>query len=132
MFERVFDVYEYEGDVGFSAAGFAVEPMRLPHYTLETYGFRVTENGTTLAYSGDSGPSERLSDLAAGTDLFICEATLADGIADGLPRGHLSIDEAVAAAEAAGCRRLLITHRPSELGVPAGLELAADGMTVDI
>ena len=60
----------------FAAAGFDVTPMRLPHYRLETYGFRLAANGKTIAYSGDSGPSERLAELARDTDLFVCEATL--------------------------------------------------------
>ena len=33
-------------------------------------------DGVTIAYSGDSGPSERLAELARDSDLFICEATL--------------------------------------------------------
>ena len=99
----------------FAAAGIDVTPMRLPHYRLETYGFRLAANGKTIAYSGDSGPSERLAELARDTDLFVCEATLLNGEDDGLPRGHLSVEEALAAAAASGTRRVLLTHRPAEL-----------------
>ena len=60
-------------------------------------------------------PAEHLSDLARDADLFVCEATLSTGDRDGEPRGHLSLDEAQEAFEASGARRLLITHRPSEL-----------------
>ena len=35
--------------------------------------------------------------------------------ADSAPRGHLSADEAIAAFEAVGAKRLLLTHRPDEL-----------------
>ena len=42
MFDRVFTVREYEPDGSFAAAGIEVTAMRLPHYTLETYGFRLT------------------------------------------------------------------------------------------
>ena len=73
-----------------------------------------------------------LADLARDVDLFVCEATLERGELDGTPRGHLSADEAVAAFEASGARRLLLTHRPGELPVENGLELAYDGMVVEI
>ena len=59
MFDRVFDRARVRAEEQFEAAGFDVTPLRLPHYTLETYGFRVTADGITLAYSGDSAPSER-------------------------------------------------------------------------
>ncbi len=132
MFDRVFTVREYAPDTAFAAAGFQVEPRRLPHYTLETYGFRLAGNGSTIAYSGDTGPSDRLADLARASDLFVCEATLRQGQDDGQPRGHLSLDEAVAAAEAAGAARLLVTHRPAELAVPEGVERAHDGLELEL
>jgi len=132
MFDRVFQVKEYTSGQPFEAAGFEVRPIRLPHYRLETYGFRVSRNGSTLAYSGDSGPSDALADLARNADLFVCEATLERGELDGEPRGHLDIPEALDAYAKSGARRLLLTHRPSELPVPAGLEAAYDGMRLTI
>jgi ribonuclease BN (tRNA processing enzyme) len=132
MFDHVFTVHEYAPEEPFAAAGFDVLPMRLPHYTLETYGFRLSADGVTIAYSGDSGPSERLAELARGTDLFICEATLDRGVDDGQPRGHLSADEALAAASESGTRRVLLTHRPAELAVPAGVEQARDGLEIEL
>jgi ribonuclease BN (tRNA processing enzyme) len=130
MFDRVFTVHEYDGP--FEAAGFVIEPRRLPHYTLETYGFRVSGNGGILAYSGDSGPSEELAELARDADLFLCEATLVAGSADGLPRGHLSVEEAMDAHTASGARRLLLTHRPDELAIPDGVEQVEDGDVFEI
>jgi ribonuclease BN (tRNA processing enzyme) len=132
MFDRVFDVTEYAGDRTFTAAGFEVTPVRLPHYTLETYGFRVQRNGTTLAYSGDSGPSDALVELARDADLFVCEATLERAELDGEPRGHLDAEEAIDAYERSGARRLLITHRPAELPLADGIESAYDGLELTI
>jgi ribonuclease BN (tRNA processing enzyme) len=132
MFDRVFIVKEYTGGQPFEAGGFEVHPIRLPHYRLETYGFRVSRNGSTLAYSGDSGPSDALAELARDADLFVCEATLERGELDGEPRGHLDIEEALDAYAKSGARRLLLTHRPSELSVPDGLEAAYDGMQLTI
>jgi ribonuclease BN (tRNA processing enzyme) len=132
MFERTFDVREYGEDEEFEAAGLRIKPVRLPHYTLRTFGFRVSNETTTLAYSGDCGPSERLAELARDVDLFLCEATLERGELDGQPRGHLSLEEACDAYKASGAKRLLITHRPKELAVDAGLEQAYDGLELDI
>ena len=132
MFDRVFRVREYAPEELFMAAGFEVTPLRLPHYTLETYGFRLSADGVTVAYSGDSGPSERLVELARGTDLFVCEATLDRGADDGQPRGHLSAEEALAAAAEAGTRRVLLTHRPAELVTPPGVEQASDGLELEL
>ena len=40
--------------------------------------------------------------------------------------------EALAAYAASGARRLLLTHRPSELPPPDGVLLAYDGMELDV
>jgi ribonuclease BN (tRNA processing enzyme) len=128
MFELAFDLREYEGQRPFTTAGFQVEARRLPHYTMEAYGFRVTHDGRTLAYSGDCAPTGELADLARGADLFLCEATLAEGGRDGTPRGHLSASEALAAADGP----VLLTHRPVELPPPDGVSLAHDGLVVDV
>jgi ribonuclease BN (tRNA processing enzyme) len=128
MWERAFELREFAAGEPFHAAGFTVEPARLPHYTMEAYGFRVTYEGKTLAYSGDSAPTEELASLARGADLFVCEATLADGTTDGELRGHLTAQEALAAADGP----ILLTHRPVELPSPDGVSIAYDGLVVDI
>jgi ribonuclease BN (tRNA processing enzyme) len=132
MFERTFDLSEYVPDVPFSIGRLAVTPTRVPHYTLETYAFRVQANGAVLAYSGDSAPSQELVESARDADLFVCEATLLRGELDGEPRGHLSLEEAVEAFEASGAKRLLVTHRPRELPTPDEYELAHDGLVIEI
>ncbi len=132
MFEKTFVLKEYSEGEPFAAAGFELLPVRLPHYTLLTYGFRVANERRTLAYSGDSGPSDELARLARDVDLFICEATLERGELDGEPRGHLSVDEALDAFRAAGAKRLLLTHRPQELPVDEELDRAYDGLQLEI
>lgn len=132
MFESTFRLREYEEGVPFEAAALQVVAFRLPHYTLRTYGLRVSNQDRSLAYSGDSGPSDRLAELAHGVDLFVCEATLERGDLDGVPRGHLAADEAVAAFESAGAKRLLLTHRPHELELPEGLQQAYDGLELEL
>jgi ribonuclease BN (tRNA processing enzyme) len=132
MFERAFRLSEYKPNTPFSTGALSVTPIRVPHYTLETYAFRVENSTRVLAYSGDSAPCDELVAAARDADLFVCEATLLRGELDGEPRGHLSLDEAVAAFEQSHARRLLLTHRPHELATPADYELAYDGLVLDV
>jgi ribonuclease BN (tRNA processing enzyme) len=132
MFEQAFVINDYPESEPFRVAGFTLAARRLPHYTLLTFGLRVTNGGHSLAYSGDSGPDAGLAELARDVDLFVCEATLERGDLDGKPRGHLSAEEAVAAFKASGARRLLLTHRPCELPLEDGLDLAYDGLVIEI
>jgi ribonuclease BN (tRNA processing enzyme) len=128
MFDDAFDVREYSAESPFEAAGFEIVAKKLEHYGLDAYGFRVSSNGKTLAYSGDSAPTSELADLARGATLFLVEATLSDSSADGATRGHLSAEEALAAADGP----VLLTHRPAELPTPDGVDLAHDGLVIDI
>jgi ribonuclease BN (tRNA processing enzyme) len=129
MFERAFVLHEYEASRPFETAGFTVEARRLRHFDLEAHGFRVrSPEGAVLAYSGDAAPSEELVELARGADLFLCEATLESADSEREPRGHLSAEEALAAADGP----VLLTHRPAELPVPEGAQLAMDGLVVEI
>jgi ribonuclease BN (tRNA processing enzyme) len=132
MFERVFDLAEYDAEVPFAANGNTVLAYRVPHYRLDAYSLRITNDDRTLAYSGDSGPSERLAESARDADLFVCEATLLRGELDGEPRGHLSLEEALDAFGASGAKRLLVTHRPAELETDSSLELAFDGLELSV
>jgi ribonuclease BN (tRNA processing enzyme) len=130
MFANAFALHEFDGGP-FRAAGFEVTALRVPHYQVAAYALRASDGARTLAYSGDSAPSDALVDTARDADLFVCEATLARGDLDDVPRGHLSLDEAVETHERAGAKRLLVTHRPAEL-TDDGLELAHDGLVVDV
>jgi ribonuclease BN (tRNA processing enzyme) len=130
MFEQSFHVSEYREGQALQVAGFELTAARVPHYTNEAYGFRVVDETRVLAYSGDSGPSDALAELARDADLFVCEATLSHDEPE--PRGHLSLEEAIAAFEASGARRLLVTHRPEERPIGDGLLLAHDGLELDV
>ena len=122
---EAFVVREYEGGTPFEAAGYEVTPVQVLHYDQLTFGMRVSDGERTLAYSGDSAPSPALADLARDADLFICEATLAKPEPE--LRGHLTEQEALAAYQDSGAKRLLIVHRPSELPLDESFTQAWDG-----
>lgn len=75
------------------------------------FALRLEGEGRTLTYSADTGPSDAVTGLAAGADLFLCENTLPPGEEGraGLT-GHLSAAQAGQIAAAADVRRLLLTH----------------------
>jgi ribonuclease BN (tRNA processing enzyme) len=131
LFERAFDVAEYEPGRSFAAAALEITPVRVIHYELEAYGFRV-EGDRVLAYSGDTGPCGGVIDLARDADLLLCEATLGETDSEGSLRGHLSASEALTVQRESGARRLLLTHRPDERPLPPGFDLASDGLEVDV
>jgi ribonuclease BN (tRNA processing enzyme) len=128
MFTEAFNAQEYVAGEPFETCGLTVTPLRVPHYQLQTYALRVSDGTSTLAYSGDSAPSPMLAEVGRDADLFLCEATLREGIEGGNGlRGHLSADEAVSAFHESGARRLVIIHRPDELPLDDGIERASDG-----
>jgi ribonuclease BN (tRNA processing enzyme) len=132
MFDETFWVREYADGVPFRAAGLQLTAARVPHYDQATYAVRVSDGDGTVTYSGDSAPAEALIEIARDADLFVCEATLdQDGEGNG-ERGHLSAEEARDVAVQAGARRLLLTHRPHELGAPDGIEVAYDGLELTV
>jgi ribonuclease BN (tRNA processing enzyme) len=130
MFERAFEVREYEARVPFVAAGLEVTAVPVHHYDMQAFGFRVVGD-RVLAYSGDSGPCGTLAELARDADLLLTEATLENGGYDGPGRGHLSPEEAQDTAEDARALRVLLTHRPAERPAPPDAELAYDGLELE-
>jgi ribonuclease BN (tRNA processing enzyme) len=128
MFDRCFAIREYQPETTFEAGGLEIVALPVVHYRMQAFGFRVREEETVLAYSGDAAPGEELERLARRADLFLCEATLERGDLDGQPRGHLSAEEALAVADGP----VLLTHRPIELSAPAGVRVATDGLSVEV
>jgi len=75
------------------------------------FAIRYERNGTSITYSADTAPDQRVVELARGTDLFLCEATLLPHeVENGGIRGHSSAKEAAQMAADAGVARLVLTH----------------------
>ncbi|MEU3046021.1 MULTISPECIES: MBL fold metallo-hydrolase [unclassified Streptomyces] len=106
---EVFDFRTLEPG-GFRIGPFAVRTERVPH-PVEAYAIRLEHGGRSLTYSGDTGASTALDELARGTDLYLCEASFVDGKED-IPDLHLNGREAGVSARRAGAGRLVLTHIP--------------------
>jgi ribonuclease BN (tRNA processing enzyme) len=100
---------EFSGGHRLSIGPFSAETRLLPHW-VPNAGLRLTADGGVLVYTGDSGPSRQLAELARDADLLLAEATYVDRV-PGSSRPYLSsARQAGQQAVAAGARRLLLTH----------------------
>ncbi|MGY5766609.1 MBL fold metallo-hydrolase [Brachybacterium sp. DNPG3] len=79
-------------------------------HPVESYGFRISDGESTIAYSGDTDTCDRLVELARDVDLFLCEAGYIEGRDDRFSGVHLTGRRAGEAATAAGARRVVLTH----------------------
>lgn len=103
----------------------------------QAVAYRVEAGGRTIVYTGDSGPSARLTKLAKGADLLVTEVVEPDaiaalltggaqgsdaaraGIVRGMTMNHLTPGEVGKMAQAAGVKRVVLTHFvPSPENVP--------------
>jgi ribonuclease BN (tRNA processing enzyme) len=106
---EVFDFHTLEPG-SFELGPFSIRTERVAH-PVEAFGIRVEHRGRSLVYSGDTGVSDALVDLAGDTDLFLCEAAFTHG-KENIQGLHLNGREAGAHAARAGVRRLVLTHIP--------------------
>ena len=79
-------------------------------HPVPTVSTRIEVGGRTLVYSGDSAGGEELVTIAAGADLFLCEASWTGDAADYIPDIHLTATDAGRIAQQAGVGRLVLTH----------------------
>ncbi|MEV4435223.1 MBL fold metallo-hydrolase [Streptomyces sp. NPDC049555] len=94
----------------FQVGPLTVRTVRVSH-PVEAFAFRVEHGGSSLVYSGDTGPCEALDELARGADLLLCEASFTHGKED-IPGLHLNGRQAGEVARTAGVGRLVLTHIP--------------------
>ncbi|RCK70342.1 MBL fold metallo-hydrolase [Desertihabitans brevis] len=107
-FELGFEVVEYQPGDTFAVGGLRLH-WRLLEHVAPNCGTRLeAPDGTSLVYSGDTGVTPALADLAADADLLLCESTLRSTDRSG--HGHLTSTEAGQAAQEAGVGRLTLTH----------------------
>ncbi|MDX6345123.1 MAG: hypothetical protein QOH87_5261 [Trebonia sp.] len=96
------------------------------NHPVETFAFRFTHGGHSLVYTGDTGETEAVPELAAGADVFLSEAAFLEG--PGLPPNiHLTARQAGAYAGRAGAGKLVLTHLvPGNSSADARAEAASE------
>jgi ribonuclease BN (tRNA processing enzyme) len=107
--DLVRDVFHIEhlADGSVSSVGEFELTSRFVHHSVPTYGVRVTDKDSVLAYSGDSGPCQALEQLASDADVFLCEAGSREPV-----EHHMTVQQTYELAQSARVGRLLVTHTP--------------------
>jgi ribonuclease BN (tRNA processing enzyme) len=115
------------------------------NHTVPTVGYLVKSGGKTLAYTGDTGPTEEIWKYCSGTDALIVEVSFPDSMRDlALLTKHLTasmLTEELAKIDVLP-KRILITHPKPQyydlilkevagLAI-AGVELLRDGSVYEI
>lgn len=72
---------------------------------------KVTAEGRSLVYTGDTGWNDELVFFASGCDLLLCESSLFNRF-KGMVDGHLTAGEAGILARKAGVKQLALCHFP--------------------
>ncbi|MEU5695133.1 MBL fold metallo-hydrolase [Actinosynnema sp. NPDC020468] len=141
-FEVAFEVHEYQPGDRFEVGDCTVELRELRHVR-PNCGVRLTSPTGCLAYTGDTGPTPALAELAAGADVLLAEATLTQP--DPTAHGHLSGADAGTAATEAGAGHLVLTHfasgepewqeslhKAAAKEFPGRITLATPGLTLPV
>jgi ribonuclease BN (tRNA processing enzyme) len=109
LLDGTFQAMEYDPSAGLQAGDLRLSFARTEH-PVPTYSIRAEDGHGSFVYSSDTGPTERLAELARGCDLLLSEATLGEEAFDPGNPLHLTPRMAAEVALQAGARRLLLTH----------------------
>jgi ribonuclease BN (tRNA processing enzyme) len=110
MLDSAYTATEFEPGESFAIGPFRVETRLLPHW-LPNAGLRLTaESSETLVYTGDTGPSPAIVELAEGADIFIAEATYPEHVPADSTAFLSSAAQAGRYAAAANVGQLLLAH----------------------
>lgn len=80
-------------------------------HTENSIAYRIESNGKSLVYSGDTGYTEKLIELAKDTDLLLIECSFPDELKF---HAHLTPTEVGKIGKASGARKIIITHLYSD------------------
>jgi ribonuclease BN (tRNA processing enzyme) len=105
---EIFDVRAFEPGESFEVGPFRVDTRLLPHM-VPNAGLRVQGGGASLAYTGDTGPSDQIVELARGVDLLVSEASWHE-VDDRVGPIHLTARQAGEHAARSEASRLMLTH----------------------
>jgi ribonuclease BN (tRNA processing enzyme) len=105
---RVFEPRVVEPGHAFEAGPLRVRTALMRH-PVPTMGMRLEADGRSLAYSGDTGPTDELEELARGADVLLAEATWVQR-AEGWEYIHMTAEEAGQSGRRADVGRLVLTH----------------------
>lgn len=142
MLDEHYVLHEFAPGDSFAIGPFEVRSALLPHF-LPNAGLRLQAGCHTLCYTGDTGPSPTVVELARGADLLVADATYLDAVPEHSAASMGSAVRAGAYAATAGVGRLVLTHlwpgsdpeaaRAAAARIYAGpVEVARSGLVVEL
>ncbi len=102
-----FDVREVEPGAAVELGPYRIQTRPMRHL-VTTIGVRVETDGRSLAYTGDTGPTEEVEHLARDVDVLVAENSWLDG--QGTGPFHLTARQAGRHAAQAEAGRLVLSH----------------------
>jgi ribonuclease BN (tRNA processing enzyme) len=135
-------LHEFDAGATLGIGPFRAVTRLLPH-TLPNAGLRLAGGGKVVVYTGDSGPSAEIADLARGADLLVAEASYVDHVPADSQRHLSSARYAGQQATRAGAGHLVLTHllpgtdhRAARAAAGAGydgdISVATAGLALDL
>jgi ribonuclease BN (tRNA processing enzyme) len=109
MLDHAYVRHELRPGDRLSIGPFSGETRLLPHFTPNA-GIRLAAGGAVLAYTGDTGPTPDVAELARGADILLAEASYAEEVPADSARYLSSARQAGRYAADAGVGRLVLTH----------------------
>jgi ribonuclease BN (tRNA processing enzyme) len=142
MLTESYVLHEFTAGSGLDIGPFHAQTRLLPH-SVPNAGLRLTAAGRVLAYTGDTGPSHDVVELARGADLLLAEATYVDQVPEESRRYLTSARQAGRQAKDAGAGHLLLTHlqpgtdataadAAARAGYPGQVGIATSGLIFDL
>jgi ribonuclease BN (tRNA processing enzyme) len=110
FFDDSFDIDEYDSDTTLRIGPLTMRFHRSQHYVPAWAVSLEAPDGTLIVYTGDTGPSDDMSEFARGADLLLVEAALRSAADDDPKRGHLTPQEAIDLARCSEAKAALIVH----------------------
>ncbi|SDI40265.1 ribonuclease Z [Alteribacillus persepolensis] len=115
------EIYEIEEPGDIPAGDIPAKVTSAPMiHNVTTYAFRFEIDNTVIVFSGDSSPTQHLTDLSENADLLIhdcvltakekAENTNLDTIWEKLQKEHCTPAQAAETAKQSNTKRLLLTH----------------------
>lgn len=126
-----YDIHRLD-ETPFDLGDLHIVPIKLKHFTLTSYAFRIGK----FAYVTDlSEISDSIINRLQGVDYLIIEA-----LGNKKHYSHLSLEEAIDAAKRIGAKKTWFTHCSHHIGfaaevnrqLPEGMMLAYDGLKIPI
>ncbi len=126
------DVIELVPDVAVTVGAVSVLPMKVRHPCgAPPFAVRLTIDGKSVAYTGDTEWTEALIPVARDADLFIAEAYFHDRKI----RFHLDLETLLAHMDRLRPRRLVLTHMSPDMldrDLAGRFEVAEDGKLIEV